>query len=198
MTTGDAVFWRLEVIGDASRKIGSEFRQQHPDIPWREMGDLRIVLIHDYEWTDPEVACGIVENHIPGLFAAAVNLLATKERWPSGAVQRKPEIGFGCVVVVHREAPPFFPVSAPPQRGDQLCRWFRHRHELAVFGFDESPANESAHLAFFFAGFLALFLAVLLADSPGGLPTPIERVSQFGCLHFGQRTGLPGTRLTQA
>jgi hypothetical protein len=54
------------------------------------------------------------------------------------------------------------------------------------------------HFAFFFTSFPAFFLAVLLAGSPGGLPTPIERVSQFGCLHFGQRTGLPGTRLTQA
>jgi hypothetical protein len=25
----------------------------------------------------------------------------------------------------------------------------------------------------------------------GGRPTPGEWVSQFGCLHFGQRTGLP-------
>jgi hypothetical protein len=44
-------------------------------------------------------------------------------------------------------------------------------------------------VAFFFAAF---FFAL------GGRPTPIDFVSQFGCLHFGQRTGLAATRLTQA
>ena len=76
----DAVCRRLEIIGEAARKIGPEFRQQHTEIPWREMGDLRNVLIHDYEGTDPEVVWGIVENHIPRLLAAVVNLLGTKGR----------------------------------------------------------------------------------------------------------------------
>ena len=31
----------LEIIGEASRKIGPEFRAAHPGIPWREMNDLR-------------------------------------------------------------------------------------------------------------------------------------------------------------
>ena len=74
----DAVCRRLEIIGEAARKIGPEFRQQHPEIPWREMGDLRNVLIHDYEGTDPEVVWGIVEKHIPRLLAAVVNLLNAK------------------------------------------------------------------------------------------------------------------------
>jgi uncharacterized protein with HEPN domain len=68
----------LEIIGEAARKIEPEFRRQNPEIPWREMGDLRNTLIHDYEGTDPEVVWGIVENHIPKLLAAVVNLLAAK------------------------------------------------------------------------------------------------------------------------
>jgi uncharacterized protein with HEPN domain len=71
----DAVCRRLEVIGEAARKIGPEFRLQHPEIPWREMGDLRNVFIHDYEGTDPEVVWGIVRNHIPGLMAAVMRIL---------------------------------------------------------------------------------------------------------------------------
>jgi uncharacterized protein with HEPN domain len=71
----DAVCRRLEVIGEAARKIGPEFRLLHPEIPWREMGDLRNVLIHDYEGTDPEVVWAIVKIHIPRLMAAVVDLL---------------------------------------------------------------------------------------------------------------------------
>jgi uncharacterized protein with HEPN domain len=74
----DAVCRRLEIIGEASRKISPEFRQQYPEIPWREMGGLRNVLIHDYEGTDPEVIWGIVANHIPRLLAAVATLLDAK------------------------------------------------------------------------------------------------------------------------
>ena len=42
----DAACRNLEVLGEASRKISSDFRVDHPEIPWREMGDLRNVLIH--------------------------------------------------------------------------------------------------------------------------------------------------------
>lgn len=37
----DAAFRNLEVLGEASRKIGPDFRAAHPQIPWREMSDLR-------------------------------------------------------------------------------------------------------------------------------------------------------------
>jgi uncharacterized protein with HEPN domain len=32
----DAVCRNLEVLGEASRKLGPEFRTIHPEIPWRE------------------------------------------------------------------------------------------------------------------------------------------------------------------
>jgi uncharacterized protein with HEPN domain len=70
----------LKIVGEASRKIGPELRQQHPEIPWREMGSLRNVLIHDYEGTDSEAVWGIVGNHIPTLLAAVVNLLDAEGR----------------------------------------------------------------------------------------------------------------------
>ena len=54
----DAVRRNLEIIGEASRKIGSEFRANHPEIPWREMNDLRNVLIHNYEGADPDLVWG--------------------------------------------------------------------------------------------------------------------------------------------
>ena len=45
----NAVCRNLEIIGEASRKVGADFRAAHPAIPWREMNDLRNVLIHEYE-----------------------------------------------------------------------------------------------------------------------------------------------------
>jgi uncharacterized protein with HEPN domain len=71
----DAVCRNLEIIGEASRKIGPDFRAAHPDIPWREMNDLRNVLIHNYEGADADMVWGIVERHIPQLLEAVRGLL---------------------------------------------------------------------------------------------------------------------------
>ncbi|MCE5306890.1 MAG: DUF86 domain-containing protein [Acidobacteriales bacterium] len=64
-----AVCRNLEVIGEASKKVGVEFQQRHPGVPWREMSDLRNVLIHNYEGADEEMVWAIVEQDITPLLA---------------------------------------------------------------------------------------------------------------------------------
>ena len=65
----------MEIIGEASRKIGPEFRAAHPGIPWREMNDLRNVLIHNYEGADEDLIWAIVEREIPALLLAVRRIL---------------------------------------------------------------------------------------------------------------------------
>jgi len=74
----NAVCRNLEIIGEASRKVGADFRAAHPAIPWREMNDLRNVLIHQYEGADPGLVWAIVERDIPPLRAAVRGLLAAQ------------------------------------------------------------------------------------------------------------------------
>ena len=45
----DAVIRNLEVIGEASERVGAEYQAAHPEIPWHEMASLRNILVHDYE-----------------------------------------------------------------------------------------------------------------------------------------------------
>ena len=71
----DAVCRNLEIVGEASRKIGPDFRVLHPEIPWREMTDLRNVLIHNYEGADPDMVWGIVNREIPQLLTAVARIL---------------------------------------------------------------------------------------------------------------------------
>jgi uncharacterized protein with HEPN domain len=71
----DAVCRNLEILGEASRKVGPEFRARHPELPWREMNDLRNVLIHNYEGADPALVWGIVEREIPRVLEAVRSLL---------------------------------------------------------------------------------------------------------------------------
>ena len=65
----------LEIIGEASRKIGEGFRSSHPEIPSREMNSLRNVLIHNYVGADPDMIWAIVDQEIPTLLEAITRLL---------------------------------------------------------------------------------------------------------------------------
>jgi uncharacterized protein with HEPN domain len=65
----------LEIIGEASRKVGPEFRAAHPAIPWRKMNDLRNVLIHNYEGADEDLVWAIVDREIPALLLAVRRIL---------------------------------------------------------------------------------------------------------------------------
>ncbi|MCK4532547.1 DUF86 domain-containing protein [bacterium] len=47
LKTQRAVRATLEIIGEASKKLPDEFKKKHSGIPWRDMTDMRNVLIHD-------------------------------------------------------------------------------------------------------------------------------------------------------
>ncbi len=47
-----AIVRSLEVIGEAVKNISNEFRENHPQIPWRKLAGLRDVLIHQYFGVD--------------------------------------------------------------------------------------------------------------------------------------------------
>ena len=75
----DAICRNLEIIGEAAKRINSEFRGLHPEIPWRKMAGLRDLLIHAYEETDPQIIADMVTNNIPDLLEAVRRLLREAE-----------------------------------------------------------------------------------------------------------------------
>jgi len=73
--TQDAVIRNLEIIGEAAKRVPEEYRQCHPDIPWRLMAGLRDVLIHAYEGVDLKRVWRIARDDLPRVKKAIATIL---------------------------------------------------------------------------------------------------------------------------
>lgn len=63
----DAVMRRLEIVGEASKKVSSAAREQDAGIPWKRTCGLRDVLIHGYAGIDLEIVWNVAIHDLPPL-----------------------------------------------------------------------------------------------------------------------------------
>ena len=63
----DGVIRQLEVMGEAARNLSEDLRNEHPQIPWRQMIGLRNRMIHAYFNVDLQIIWEIVQGDIPDL-----------------------------------------------------------------------------------------------------------------------------------
>jgi uncharacterized protein with HEPN domain len=63
----DAVLRRILIIGEATKRLSPEFRENHSNIPWREIAGMRDVIVHDYNRVDIEAVWDVVQNDLPQL-----------------------------------------------------------------------------------------------------------------------------------
>jgi uncharacterized protein with HEPN domain len=57
----DAVVRNLEIIGEASRNIPQDIKDNLPTIPWRDINAMRNKLIHEYFRVDTETVWNVVQ-----------------------------------------------------------------------------------------------------------------------------------------
>jgi uncharacterized protein with HEPN domain len=66
----DAVIRNIEIIGEAARQVEKhdpEFVKAHPELPWRDMQDMRHKMIHNYFEVDINIVWGTVKDDLPPL-----------------------------------------------------------------------------------------------------------------------------------
>jgi len=60
----------LEIIGEAASNVSPDAAAAHPDVDWRKIVRLRIVLAHHYHRTDPDLIWSYAIEQAPRLAAA--------------------------------------------------------------------------------------------------------------------------------
>lgn len=63
----DAVIRKIEITGEAIKRISKELRGKHKHIPWKAIAGMRDKLIHDYIDVDLDMVWETATNDIPRL-----------------------------------------------------------------------------------------------------------------------------------
>ena len=74
-----AVVHLIQEIGEAAAGVSAELRQQHPEIPWRQIVGMRNLIVHRYWEIDLLRVWDTVQDHIPALIAALEPIVVRNE-----------------------------------------------------------------------------------------------------------------------
>ena len=65
--TSSAVIRKFEIIGEATKNLPEDMRNQHSQIPWKEIAGMRNKLIHAYSEVDLKLVWMTIQQRLPEL-----------------------------------------------------------------------------------------------------------------------------------
>ncbi|MBN2394724.1 MAG: DUF86 domain-containing protein [Anaerolineae bacterium] len=65
----------MEIVGEAAVRMPEAFRSRYPQIPWRDVADLRNRLIHGYDTVDFDILWTIIQEDLPPLIEQLETIL---------------------------------------------------------------------------------------------------------------------------
>ncbi len=71
-----AVLYQLAVIGEAAKQLSLEFRNLHPEVPWKKIIGMRNILVHAYRDADFSTIWDTIQDHLPVLLLKMQRLLS--------------------------------------------------------------------------------------------------------------------------
>jgi uncharacterized protein with HEPN domain len=75
----DAAERKIEIVGEAARRLSKAFTDQHPQVPWRIIMATRHILAHDYDEIDNDIVWRILTVHLPILIEQLKPLLPLED-----------------------------------------------------------------------------------------------------------------------
>jgi len=82
--TSSAVIRKFEIIGEATRHVPDNLKENYPDIPWKKMAGMRDRLIHAYFGVDYRLVWEAIKIDIPKLKPRLEEVLAGLEEVDAG------------------------------------------------------------------------------------------------------------------
>lgn len=61
----DMVMRRLEIIGEAVKKLPENVKKLSPETPWKKIAGMRDVLIHEYFGVDLKLTWEVLQKELP-------------------------------------------------------------------------------------------------------------------------------------
>jgi uncharacterized protein with HEPN domain len=62
-----AILYQVLLIGEATKRLSPEFRNQHSQVPWKDIAGMRDILAHQYDRVDLKTIWDVIHNDIPEL-----------------------------------------------------------------------------------------------------------------------------------
>jgi uncharacterized protein with HEPN domain len=74
-----AILYQITVIGEATKRLSDTLRQNHPEIPWRNLAGMRNIIIHEYDQIDFDIVWDVIQNELPELLIKLAPLISRPE-----------------------------------------------------------------------------------------------------------------------
>ena len=59
------ILFQIMIIGEATKRLSSEFRKQYSEMPWKQMAGMRDILAHQYDRLDFDLMWNVIQLDIP-------------------------------------------------------------------------------------------------------------------------------------
>jgi uncharacterized protein with HEPN domain len=75
-----AALFDLVIIGETLNKVSSEVQSAAPHLPWRQIVNLRNIIVHSYWLVDLEIIADVIKNRLDPLIEELEKLISFVER----------------------------------------------------------------------------------------------------------------------
>lgn len=76
--TLSAILYKIEIIGEATKRLSSGFREQNSNIPWKKIAGMRDIIVHEYNNIKLSIVWIVINQSIPELLEKIAPLLPEK------------------------------------------------------------------------------------------------------------------------